>query len=382
MNTLKTQQRNLIRRRQVITKRDQTQVRLTYKRLISFSSNDYLGLSQDASLGKSFAQACDQYGIGGQSSQLLTGFTDEHYALEKELAEFLGMEKAILFSSGYLANLAVITTLANRQTTIFQDRLNHASLLDAGLFSSAKWRRYQHVDTNHLDKLLSKCDDPHKIIITEGVFSMEGDIAPLPQITKLANKHQALLIVDDAHGLGVLGKYGRGVIEHFNLNPNQIDCLIGTFGKAFGCMGAFVAGKADLIKYLIQFARPYIYTTALPACFAAAARQHLKLLHSQNWRREKLNYLINLFNQSFEYDDLYFKKNITPIRPIIIGEVNKTLQVSEILLTKGLLIPAIRPPTVPQHKSRLRISFSALHNETEIKKLAREINSILMRIKS
>ena len=346
------------------------------KKVLSFCSNDYLGLANHADVVNSFKAAADQYGVGSGSAHLVSGHSTEHHLLEEELAEFMGTERALLFSTGYMANLGVVSALADRHSEIYEDKLNHASLLDAALLSRAKRIRYPHLDMNHLQQRLSASDKSNKFIISDGVFSMDGDVAPLTELVNLANKNNATLMIDDAHGIGVLGEKGRGVIEHFNIQAEDVSILVGTLGKAFGTAGAFVAGSDDLIETLIQKSRSYIFTTAMPAAVAAATRTSLKLLENETWRREKLQVLIHQFRKGAIELGFKLVDSNTAIQPIIVGSSEKTLRISEKLLEKNILISAIRPPTVAENSARLRVTFSATHTTEQVEKLLTVLDEI------
>jgi len=340
------------------------------RQLTSFCNNDYLGLANHPEIIKALQTAAERYGVGSGASHLVSGHTVAHHALEEELADFLGRERALLFSSGYHANLGTIATLAQRGDSVFEDRLNHASLIDAALLSGAKLHRYGHGDTASLQR---QCEatrsDRCKLIVTDGVFSMDGDLAPLPEIARLAEHYDSGLMVDDAHGLGVLGETGQGSCEYFSLSPQQVPILMGTLGKAFGCFGAFVAGSEALVETLIQEARTYIYTTAIPAVIAEAARASLRIIKREPWRRDKLAVLIKRFRDGVEQLGLDLRSSWTPIQPLILGDNQRALQMSNKLLENGLLVTAIRPPTVPQGSARLRITLSAAHNEAQVDRL-------------
>ncbi len=348
------------------------------KPCVSFCSNDYLGLANHPEVVKAMIHGAETYGVGSGASHLINGHSHAHHALEEELADFVGRPRALLFSTGYMANLGVISVLLEKGDAVFEDRLNHASLLDAGKLSGARLKRYSHADCNSLAENISsfsqKYPDRETMIVSDGVFSMDGDLAPVPEMVKVAKKSNAWLMIDDAHGLGVLGKNGGGTLEHYGVNYQQVPILMGTLGKAFGTFGAFVAGSEDLIETLIQFARPYIYTTALPPAIAEATRASLQLVMNEGWRREKLEKLIFRFREGVSQLDLN-KQGIellesqTPIQPLLIGDADKTVKISEALQEEGLLITPIRPPTVPNNTSRLRITFSALHEEHHVDRL-------------
>lgn len=346
------------------------------KKVLSFCSNDYLGLANHPDVIESFKAAADQYGVGSGSAHLVSGHSLEHHLLEEELAEFMGTERALLFSTGYMANLGVVSALADRQSEIYEDKLNHASLLDAALLSRAKRIRYPHLNMDNLQHRLSDSNKANKFIISDGVFSMDGDVAPLTELITLANQNKATLMIDDAHGIGVLGEKGRGIIEHFNQQVDDVPVLIGTLGKAFGTAGAFVAGSDDVVETLIQKSRSYIFTTAMPAAVAAATRTSLKILEKESWRREKLQSLIQQFRQGAAELGLKLIESNTAIQPVIIGSSEQALRLSEKLLEKNILISAIRPPTVAKNSARFRVTFSATHKPEHIEQLLQMLDEI------
>ncbi len=345
--------------------------------LLSFCSNDYLGLANHPALIRAMHNGVERYGVGSGASHLICGHSHAHHALEEALAAFTQRPRALLFSSGYMANLGVINALATRQQTIHADRLNHASLIDAARLSDAALRRYPHNDVEALETRLNREDRSHPFIITDGLFSMDGDIAPLPQLVESANRHNALLMVDDAHGIGVLGKEGRGTIEHYGLNHGDVPILVGTLGKAFGTFGAFVAGSDELIETLIQKARTYIYTTALPPAIAHATVTSLELIKTEAWRREQLQTLVKQFRSGAQQLGLRLASSTTPIQPLLIGDAGEAMRISQQLQQQGILISAIRPPTVPDNTARLRITFSANHSAQHIEQLLSALDSII-----
>jgi 8-amino-7-oxononanoate synthase len=336
------------------------------REVLSFCSNDYLGLASHPEVIAAFKRGADEYGVGSGAAHLVNGHTRAHQALEEELAAFTGRERALLFSTGYMANLSAVGALVGRGDAVFEDRLNHASLLDGGLLSGARFKRYPHADTDALAGLLAETEAGERLIVTDGVFSMDGDLAPLPELAALARRHDAWLMVDDAHGLGVLGASGRGTIEHFGLGALDVPVLMGTLGKAFGTAGAFVAGSADLIEWLIQAARPYIYTTAMPAALAEATLASLRLIDEEPWRREHLQNLIARFRAGAEQLGLRLMPSDTPIQPILVGEAAEALRLSQRLFDAGIQVTAIRPPTVPQGTARLRVTLSAAHTVQDV----------------
>ncbi len=368
-------QQNLYRSRRIISTPQGVEINVDGKALINFSSNDYLGLANHPDIIRSFKEAADKYGVGSGSAHLICGHSQCHHALEQELAEFTGRERALLFSTGYMANMGVISALLGRGDQVFQDRLNHASLLDGGLLSGARFKRYLHNDIADLANKIKPIEG-RTLIVTDGIFSMDGDIAPLVKLAALAADKNAWLMVDDAHGLGVLGKTGAGVLQDISLTQQNVPILMGTLGKGLGTFGAFVAGSEVLIETLIQKARSYVFTTALPAAVAEATRTSLKLVITENWRRDKLNSLITRFQTGASQLGLPVMLSSTAIQPVLIGESQRALEISEVLLNKGFLVTAIRPPTVPKDEARLRITFSANHQEQHIDQLLDALGAI------
>lgn len=360
---------NLYRQRQILDSPQGLQVDIDGKPYINFSSNDYLGLASHPDVIRALCKGSETWGAGSGAAHLVTGHSRAHHILEEELADFTGYERVLLFSTGYMANLGVVSALLKRGDTVYEDKLNHASLVDAGILSRAKLRRYTHVDISMLTELLEQDCKGENLVVTDGVFSMDGDIAPLPQMIKTAHENNAWLVVDDAHGFGVLGKQGRGVVEHYHLASQDVDVLIGTLGKAFGTFGAFVAGDHDLIEYLVQQARSYIYTTALPPAVATATSCSLRLLQKEHWRREKLGELIKRFRTGAKQIGLPLMQSTTPIQPVLCHDSDAALKMSAALREMGFLVSAIRPPTVPEGTARLRVTLSALHTEEHVDQL-------------
>ena len=336
--------------------------------LVNFCSNDYLGLANHPEVTRAFIDSASRHGVGSGASHLVTGHGPEHEALEEELADFTGREKALVFSTGYMANMGVIGALADQSAAIVSDKLNHASLIDGCRLSGADVRRYRHGDAGHAGELLSTLAAETRLVVTDGVFSMDGDLAPLAELARLARVANAWLLVDDAHGLGVVGATGRGSCEHFALSAHDVPVLVGTFGKALGTFGAFVAGDADLIDLLVQKARTYIYTTALPPAVAAATRAALRVSVRESWRREKALALSQRFVRGMRDIDGRALAPTTPttIVQVIIGEAAQAVTVSRALEAAGFLVMAIRPPTVPAGTARLRVTFSAAHEEAQV----------------
>ncbi|HEY9134767.1 MAG TPA: 8-amino-7-oxononanoate synthase [Pseudomonadales bacterium] len=370
---------HLYRERRILATAQGPEIKLAGKSYLNFCSNDYLGLANHPELVKSFKQAADEYGVGSGASHLVVGHSSVHHQLEEALAEFVGRPKALLFSSGYMANLGVVTALLGKNDSIFEDRLNHASLLDAGILCGARFQRFRHNDVNDLKIKLGKQQSEagrRKLVVVDGVFSMDGDLAPLPELAALCQQEDAWLMVDDAHGLGVLGEAGRGTLSHFKCSKDDVPVLMGTLGKSFGTAGAFVAGSEALIDTLVQFARTYIYTTALPPAVAAASLCSLELVKNETWRREKLKALINQFRQGAKDLAYTLADSATAIQPILVGEPATALALSQALQAEGILITAIRPPTVPKGTARLRVTLSAAHSEDQVKQLLNALEKV------
>ncbi|HYQ55054.1 MAG TPA: 8-amino-7-oxononanoate synthase [Pseudomonas sp.] len=336
--------------------------------LLAFCSNDYLGLANHPEVIAAWQAGAERWGVGGGASHLVIGHSTPHHQVEEALAELTGRPRALLFSTGYMANLGAITALVGQGDTVLQDRLNHASLLDGGLLSGARFNRYLHNDAVSLAKRLDKATG-NTLVVTDGVFSMDGDLADLPALAEVARARGAWLMVDDAHGLGTLGAQGGGIVEHFGLGIEDVPVLIGTLGKACGTAGAFVAGSEELIEALVQFARPYIYTTSQPPALACATLKSLELLRRETWRREHLGALIRQFRLGAEAIGLTLMDSPTPIQPILIGDSAQALRLSQMLRERGLLVTAIRPPTVPAGSARLRVTLSAAHSEAQVQLL-------------
>ena len=347
------------------------------KPAINFCSNDYLGLVNHPDVVQAFQNAANQFGVGSGASHLVCGHSSLHHQLEERLAEFTGRDRALLFSTGYMANLGVINTLLNKDDYVFEDKLNHASLLDGGLLSGAHFQRFLHNDVANLERRLKKSGEGRKLIVVDGVFSMDGDLAPLQELSLLAEKHDAWLMMDDAHGIGVLGENGAGCAEYFQLNQNQLPILMGTLGKGFGSFGAFVAGSETLIESLIQFSRSYIYTTALPPAVAAASLASLNIIQNDKPRRQHLQTLIQQFRAGAKALGLKLSDSISSIQPLLIGDNLQALNISDSLAEKGFLISAIRPPTVPEGTARLRITLSAAHTEQQVSQLLSALEQVL-----
>ena len=368
--------RSLYRLRRVVDGPQGPEIDIAGRRYLNFSSNDYLGLAGHPALRTAVYRALDDYGTGSGAAHLITGHTRAHATLEAELAEFVQRPRALLFSSGYLANLGVAGALLGRGDRVLEDRCNHASLLDAGLLSGARFSRYPHAQASGIQWQLAQ-RSARTLVMTDGVFSMDGDIAPLPELARAAAAAGAFLMVDDAHGFGVLGKHGRGSLEHFSLGITEVPVLMATLGKALGTFGAFVAGSEALVETLIQHARTYLYTTAAPACLAEASRAALKLVQIENWRREHLNWLIQRFRAGARQLNLPMLDSITAIQPLLLGKAERAVAVSEQLRDHAILAAAIRPPTVPAGSARLRITLTAAHSEQHIDRLLSALQEVM-----
>jgi len=342
-------------------------------RLLSFCSNDYLGLASHPANIDALRSALSETGLGGASSHLICGHHEAHHRLEERLAAFTKRSSALFFSTGYMANLGVISALAGRGDTVFSDRLNHASIIDGCILSRAKVRRYAHGDVAQLAAMLSETSG-HKLVVTDGVFSMDGDVAPLRALAQVCKDHHALLVVDDAHGFGVLGPQGRGSVAELGLSEEDVPVLVGTLGKAAGTSGAFVAGPAVLMDYLVQKARTYIYTTAMPPAVALASCASLDLIERDDERRTHLQALIERFRREATALGYQLMASYTPIQPIMIGDNWVALALSQALEERGLLVTAIRPPTVPAGEARLRVTFSAAHSHEDLSCLVQALS--------
>jgi 8-amino-7-oxononanoate synthase len=349
------------------------------RQLVDFSSNDYLGLARHPAVAAAMSECAERCGAGSGASHLVTGHGAEHTRLEEELAAFTGRERALLFSTGYMANLAVMTTLAGRGETVLLDRLSHASLIDGGLLSGARFRRYAHADARDAESALAAHAENASVVATDGVFSMDGDVGPLDALARVSRSHDAWLVVDDAHGLGVIGATGRGAVEYFGLDPEAVPVLVGTLGKAFGSFGAFVAGSKDLIELLMQKARSYIYTTALPQPVAAASRKALEIAQRETWRRDRVLALTARFRAGAEQMGIPLMgapQPLTPIQPMLLGSSEAALRAQRELLKAGFCVVAIRPPTVPRGSARLRVTLSAAHTEAQVDSLVEALSRV------
>ena len=373
LRELETQ--GLLRSRRVLQSAQGAHVKVDGRNYLAFCSNDYLGLAAHPQLIDAACSGAAQYGVGAGASHLIVGHSAAHHQLELALAQFLDLPQALVFSTGYMANLGIVSALLGRNDVVLADKLNHASLNDAALLARAQFVRYNHCDLAHLEQALSKAQGRRKLVVTDAVFSMDGDIAPVPQLLALCERYDATLLLDDAHGFGVLGEHGRGVLEHFDVQSSRI-IYMATLGKAAGVFGAFVAGSEVLIQTLIQCARTYIYTTALPPLVATAVLASLQLLRQEDWRRTHLRGLIAAFKEHLATQRRHLLPSDTPIQALIIGGNQEALMLAEALRGAGLLVPAIRPPTVPKGQARLRISLSAAHTQEDVRRLCDTLNDL------
>lgn len=358
--------RDLVRSRRVVTRRDGVRMEVDGRWLLDFCGNDYLGLAQQFQVVDAVQDAAARDGIGGISSHLVCGHHVAHEALEREVADWLEVPRALVFGSGYAANLAVQQALLGEGDTSVQDRLNHASLIDGARLAGCRLRRYPHGDAEGALRQLRTVPDGAAMLATDGVFSMDGDVAPLRQLALVARVQSALLYVDDAHGVGVLGPGGRGSVAEARLGVDEVPLQLVTLGKALGGYGAVVAGDVDLVEHLAGNARPYIYTTALPPPQAAAALAAVKLARREHWRREKLAALVQRFRDGMAMRGFDLPDSATPIQPVPCGDNARALDMAARLEADGFRVAAIRPPTVPEGRARLRVTLCAAHGEDQV----------------
>jgi len=359
----------LLRRVRTVDAVDGAYVRIDGKRVLNFASNDYLGLAQHPALREALVAAAARWGVGATAAHLLGGHREEHAALEDALARWTGRERALLFSDGWMANLGVIAALLGEGDLCVQDKLNHASLVDGARLAGCELKRYVHADVASARRQLESRADAAALLATDGVFSMDGDIAPLRELAALCREQGAALMVDDAHGIGVLGPEGAGSLAQAQLAASDAPILMATFGKALGVAGAFVAGSAELIDGLVQAARTFIYTTAMPPALAAAVNAAIGIARFEGWRRDRLARLIAHFRAGAKAGGFTLSESVTPIQPLVIGASAATSAIAAKLEDAGFFVPAIRPPTVPDGKARLRITITALHSELDIDRL-------------
>jgi len=369
-------QDNLYRRRETIDGPQGVEVALSGRRVLSFCSNDYLGLANHPDVVAAFHKGLDEYGAGSGAAHLVSGHSRAHHRLEEELADFVQRPRALLFSTGYMANLGVLTALLGHGDRVFEDRANHASLLDGARLSGARLVRFRHGDANDLESRLLAAASGQGLVATDGVFSMDGDIAPLAELAAASARHAAWFMVDDAHGLGVLGPDGRGSVQAAGLDDARVPVLMGTLGKAFGTFGAFVAGSTDIVETLIQQARTYIYTTAPPPALACATLAALARVRADGWRRDRLQARVQRFRAGAAQLGLQLPESSTPIQPLLVGTAAGAQRMSAALRARDVLVTAIRPPTVPEGTARLRITFSAAHTEAQVDRLLDALESV------
>jgi 8-amino-7-oxononanoate synthase len=371
-------QQSLYRQPRVVESPSGPVVRIGDRQLLAFCSNDYLGLAAHPALRDAFINCARQWGVGSGSAHLVTGHSRVHQQLEEDIAAFTGFPRALLFSSGYMANLALLSGLVDRNDHVFADKLNHASLIDSGQLCQASMHRYLHADIGSLQRQLGTVAGGNRFVVTDGVFSMDGDLAPLKEMAFMAEDQELVLMVDDAHGIGVLGRNGRGSLEHFSLKPKKVPMLMGTLGKALGTAGAFIAADEVVIETLIQKARSYIYTTAQPAAVAAAASAALRLVDEESWRREKLHEMIRRFTSGARQLGLPMMHSQTAIQPLLAGSAETAVRWAGELEARGILVTAIRPPTVPEGTARLRITLSAAHTDEQVDQLLDVLQSVCL----
>ncbi len=368
------------RMRRIIKSPQQPDTIIDDKNVISFCSNDYLGFANHPQIKQATIDAIKKFGVGSGSAHLINGHSIAHHQLEEELAEFTGYARAILFSTGYMANLGLCQALVGKDDFVFEDRLNHSSLIVGGLISGARFQRYLHNDIDSLKKKMTKVasnNNAEKLVLSDGVFSMDGDIANLPALTTLCKTTNSWLMIDDAHGFGTLGKTGKGSLQHFSLSCDDVPIYMATLGKAIGTAGAFIAGSDELIETIIQQARTYIYTTAMPAAIAEATRCSLSIIQNETEHLQKLNHNISYFRNCCSQAGLNIENSQTAIQPLLIGDDKKTSNISQQLFDTGFLVTAIRPPTVPEGTSRLRITLSAKHTKQHIERLIAALSPLI-----
>ena len=367
---------HLLRTRKTLETGCSTHVSVDGKPLLAFCSNDYLGLASHPAIQEVVCKAVRQWGTGSGGSHVVNGHMTPHQMLEEALAQFVGADRALYYSTGYMANIGVVPTLVGRGDAVFADRLNHASLIDAVQLSRADHRRYAHKDMGQLEKMLASSDAKRKLILSDAVFSMDGDVAPLKELLDLAEQYDAWLVLDDAHGFGVLGQEGRGSLDHFGIPFHPRLVYIGTLGKAAGVSGAFVAGSSTVIEWLMQRSRSYIFTTASSPVIAAALLASLELVRQGEDLRGQLRQLAQSLHEGLQGTAWRILPSFTAIHPIIVGENDAVLKVSEALMDRGIWVPAIRPPTVPKGQARLRISLSASHTLADVGRLVSALREI------
>jgi len=374
-------QQHRYRARRITHGPQQVELSIDERDVINFCSNDYLGFANHPRVKQAMIDGVNKYGAGSGSAHLINGHSEAHHLLEEELAAFTGYPRAILFSTGYMANIGICQALLEKSDYVFEDRLNHASLIDGGLISNARFQRYLHNDAESLraklDKALRNDADAERLVLTDAVFSMDGDVADIPKLASLCRQTNSWLMIDDAHGFGTMGISGRGSLQHFDLGTEDVPIYMATLGKAMGTAGAFIAGSESLIETIIQKARTYVYTTAMPAAVAEASRRSLQLLQQEPEHVGRLNRNIEYFKQCSKQLDLPLSDSPTAIQPLMIGSDDKALHVSQQLFDKGIMVSAIRPPTVPEGTSRLRITLSASHKSSHIDQLLEALKGLI-----
>ena len=364
-------EKSQFRQRLCISEQNGREIVVSGKRYLNFSSNDYLGLNHHHEINKALQEGVDKFGSCASASSLITGFHYAHRALEEEICEWLNKPRCLLYSSGFGANSGVLQALGNKESQFFLDKLSHASLIDGALTSDASVKRYLHNDHQQLEKYLTKSDFKNKLIVSEGVFSMDGDCADVRQLIDISKKHKAMLYMDDAHSIGVIGESGQGSSSFGN-----IDIVMATFGKALATSGAFIACDEDMYEYLVNFSRHYIYSTAISPAIAWATKTSVKLARNESWRRDNISQLSQLLTDKLD-DSIQIIPSSSSIQAIIIGSEDKALDVCQKLKNKGIWLTAIRPPTVAKNSSRLRVTITAKHKDKDIMYLADTLNEVL-----
>lgn len=362
-------QQNLTRIRRVRSSPVDPNVSVFGKTYLNFASNDYLGLANDPRVIDALKKGAERYGVGSGAAQIVSGYTNAHQLLEEELAHFLGYPRVLLFSTGYMANVGILTALSPHLDVILQDKLCHASLVDGSLFSKVTLKRYAHCSVKTLGKKLEQYQEKRCLVVSDGVFSVQGSMAPLPLLSEKTHEMLQLLLMDDAHGIGVLGENGRGTLEHYRQNANAVDILVGTFGKAFGTFGAFVAADDVIIETLLQYARSYTYTTGLPPAIIEATRASLKLIQAESWRRAHVSQLTTYFQEGLQNLGISFYPSVTPIQAIPLNSAKIALEIGNQLIEQGIWVAVMRPPTTPPQQSYLRMTLTALHQKKHLDQL-------------
>ena len=373
----KIKESGLYRELKVVGNAQDTRIDIEGKTYLSFCSNNYLGLANHPSVVNAVKKAVDEYGWGACASRLVSGNMTLHEALEKEISRFKRKDAAIVFPTGYMANLGVISSLVSGGDLVISDKLNHASIIDGCRLSGADFRVYAHCNMEKLETILKKTSKYNrKLIVTDSVFSMDGDLAPLPDIVRIAKEYNAMVMVDEAHGTGVFGENGRGVVEHFNLDK-EVDVVMGTLSKAIGSLGGYVCGDDDLISYLRNKARPFMYTTALPPAVCAASIASINLIQEDPSLREVLWNNVCCIKERLGSLGIDMISSQSQIIPLLIGDTQKAVDISKLLYERGVLIPAIRPPTVPANSSRLRMTVMSSHTQDDLESLFKVLKDVL-----